>query len=481
MVTKKIFLFVLFLTGLTTMQASELSLALGTWDRGKDRNLYLYKVVCGRIEPVASYEMQKDNRFSFAFYPEKEDFYVIGNGGTLSNQDKYIFYFKPGDKLQLEVNDSTYRLTGENTPENKALARWHDNVLPLEWRSVYFSSKFSRVNNMGSTYVDFFPLLEEKATEAQSLNFTTGNKRFDTEFAQFRTYDLLRYAWLLILTPRTAHPDPDDYPDFYRNNLMEKYAKTADLLNYPFGAKMIVSGYYVQDKLVPRKDKVSEEDLAKMTLPEQLSYRNKERDNTIARIANDTLKGEYALIFAGLIKTYDQYEPFIDEYGKYMLLEDQKARESDIKTRLLKVKPVQKAVNFSGTDLNDKTVSLSDFKGKVVVVDIWATWCGPCKKEIPFLKAMEKEYHGKDVVFLSISVDELKNKQVWKSFVEKSELTGVQLFGGKGLQSDVAKFYNVVAIPRFLVFDKRGELASGDAPRPSDPELAKLVDSLLKK
>ena len=71
--------------------------------------------------------------------------------------------------------------------------------------------------------------------------------------------------------------------------------------------------------------------------------------------------------------------------------------------------------------------SLSDYKGKVVVVDVWATWCGPCVKEMPFFKKLKDEFEGKEVVFMGVSVDE--NKFKWEAYMKKQGLTGVQLWG----------------------------------------------------
>ena len=130
--------------------------------------------------------------------------------------------------------------------------------------------------------------------------------------------------------------------------------------------------------------------------------------------------------------------------------------------------------------------SLSDFKGKYVYVDVWATWCGPCKREIPSLKKVEKQYHGKDIAFVSISVDAPKRHDgsadkayaAWKKMVTEKELGGVQLIADKDYESDFMKGYKVRGIPRFILIDPDGNIVSPDAPRPSNPKLIELFDSL---
>lgn len=126
------------------------------------------------------------------------------------------------------------------------------------------------------------------------------------------------------------------------------------------------------------------------------------------------------------------------------------------------------------------TSSLADFKGKYVYIDVWATWCGPCRKEIPYLKQVEEQYHDKNIVFVSISVDKEKDHGKWKSMVKKEELGGVQLIADKDWKSDFIMAYGIRSIPRFILIDPQGKIVRSDAPRPSDPKLKKLLDKLLK-
>lgn len=131
--------------------------------------------------------------------------------------------------------------------------------------------------------------------------------------------------------------------------------------------------------------------------------------------------------------------------------------------------------NFKG----GKT-KLEDLRGKYVYIDVWATWCGPCIAEIPSLKKIEEKYHGKNIVFVGISVDTDKDHEKWQKFVTTKELAGVQLFADKNWNSDFIKAYGINAIPRFLLIDPAGKVVKADAPRPSSPKLVELLDQLLK-
>jgi thiol-disulfide isomerase/thioredoxin len=129
--------------------------------------------------------------------------------------------------------------------------------------------------------------------------------------------------------------------------------------------------------------------------------------------------------------------------------------------------------NFKG----GKT-SLTDLKGKFVYIDVWATWCAPCKAEIPALKALEKEYMGKKIQFVSISVDKPEAYEAWKKMVATEQLGGIQLYADNNFESQFILDYGINAIPRFILIDGEGNIVDADAPRPSDPKIKELFTEL---
>lgn len=133
------------------------------------------------------------------------------------------------------------------------------------------------------------------------------------------------------------------------------------------------------------------------------------------------------------------------------------------------------------------TSSLSDFKGKYVYIDVWATWCGPCKVEIPFLKKLEEEFHGKNIEFISVSIDDdrthkgswdLANSD-WKAFVAEKELGGVQVWAPAGWKSKFITDYKINGIPRFILVDPDGNIINASAPRPSNPKLREMLQEMI--
>lgn len=138
------------------------------------------------------------------------------------------------------------------------------------------------------------------------------------------------------------------------------------------------------------------------------------------------------------------------------------------------------APSFELLDQNDQKVKLEDFKGKYVFIDFWATWCKPCIAEIPSLKKVEEKFKDKNIVFLSISIDEHKDVAKWKKFLTDKDLHGTQLIVEAGGRSEVTKEYMIQSIPRFVLIDTEGFLVDINAPRPSDSKLTKMLNKLDK-
>lgn len=147
-----------------------------------------------------------------------------------------------------------------------------------------------------------------------------------------------------------------------------------------------------------------------------------------------------------------------------------------------KGKPSPKFENY--VDFKGGKKSLDSFKGKYVYIDVWATWCGPCIREIPSLKSIEKEFHKKNIEFVSISTDESRRnggsweaaEKKWRDFVKEKQMSGVQLWSGQDYSFQQA--YQISGIPRFILIDPKGNIVDANAPRPSDPRLKTLLQSL---
>lgn len=147
----------------------------------------------------------------------------------------------------------------------------------------------------------------------------------------------------------------------------------------------------------------------------------------------------------------------------------------------LDIKPMKdkrRAPNISLESLKGDRVELKSFKGKVVFLNFWSTWCGPCKEEMPSMEALYQEFKDKDFVFLTISVDYEGLKPV-KEFIEKHRYTFPVLIDQKGETLDL---FDVKGIPTTFIIDKQG-LMLGKAIGPRNwksPEVVTLLNQLIK-
>lgn len=124
-------------------------------------------------------------------------------------------------------------------------------------------------------------------------------------------------------------------------------------------------------------------------------------------------------------------------------------------------------------DSEGKEHTFEEFKGYYVYIDIWASWCVPCCKEIPHLQKLEKELRNPAVKFLSISID--RNEKSWKKKIAEMDLQGNQWLNKN---NEISSRLNITAIPRFLLYDKDGQLINIDAFRPSNPQTKEMLEKL---
>lgn len=125
----------------------------------------------------------------------------------------------------------------------------------------------------------------------------------------------------------------------------------------------------------------------------------------------------------------------------------------------------------NAADLNSLAAALETFKGKKLYIDVWATWCGPCKKEFEYKEALKKLLSDQGYEILYVSIDEADRTESWKGMIKYYKLEGHHLLANEALTKDLRRIYNEngsISIPWYLIVNQKGELVVKDAARPSD-------------
>lgn len=417
----------------------------------------LYSVANGDAIAHSKVAVAKDGTFGFCFTPEYSGLYRIGERNSPTR-----LYITPGKQTSIELNETGMTILNPKDKENLKIAEWNNIINPLK-----------SANNLGviQTYKDIFPILPdvEKQTNDFVAKTKTGNPTFDKFVKGMAKAEFEYELYHFLFMPRTMHPKFEEQPEIYKRMSSGTHFTSTEVLQYDFGMSALAS--YIQYIFTIKAN-------------EGIKYSPELNEKlTIENVKNDTLIGWY-FINNRIVraKAYDQnYRDMAEKYKPYILTDVQKKKVHDFELTIRSFGDGEQAMNFEGKTVDGKSVSLSDFKGKVVLVDVWATWCGPCKKEIPDLKKLEEEMKGQDVVFISYSIDEAKDHDKWVKMIDDMKLGGIQLFGPAAWKSPICTNYKITGIPRFMVFGKKGQIVTIDSPRPSNPDLKILLEKQIKQ
>jgi thiol-disulfide isomerase/thioredoxin len=434
-----------FCNFLYAQQASDIN---GLLETSALKTIVLYRIDDGKPIQIASSEPDEQQRFAFKFWPKEEALYAIGSANPSKLNAIYKVYFKPGDHLNLAIQEDGYRLLGKNTRENEQLYQLYQAMYPLKEKSLNVKSM--------STYNDFFPALQQFLDREGEIRRwpKTDNKKFNAMFPLIMDYDLAFISLHYMFSARTVHPSKEEMIPYYSQM---DYGKLLgpDILKFPYGERF----------------------MNMLVMQQSLDGKHNTLSDRLVLIADSKVKGEFLAGQLNSLRSYAEYEKVMEAYQDLLVTNSQKERAAAVALKLVDTKGGSAAINFSFADVNGNRTTLRDLKGKVVLLDLWATWCIPCKQEEPYWDKLNEWYAGKDVAFVGISVD--KDKAAWEKHLKEKQLKGIQLHAGPG--NNISLAYKVNGIPRYILIDKKGNLIADDGPRPSNENLKKLLDTWLAK
>jgi thiol-disulfide isomerase/thioredoxin len=436
----------------------------------------LNRVVDGVTEPVAGFILDRNSfRFSFALPVKEEGFYTISS----VRWNKRI-YLKPNDTLELDIDGkSGTALLVNSSPENQLHEKWQQLIAPVT--NYGYNRIMLATDTIGlEQYIAAYQQLQPSIATFIS-NATTTNQRFNQLLNQAMTIDKesapVRYLQILTTKRKkglfvSEARSFEDVPLFYQQFISNHKFNDAKALHVPEFISFVNLYAMLQEALLPTNKKQT------LTVDEKLKL-------MMDVIDNDTLKTIFLKekLSSIEINNLTEFRTTFEPYKQFAKTKAVKEKYNEVKAQFIGDTAFvgKSSYNFSLPDTSGKMVSMKDFKGKVVFIDVWATWCGPCKEQFPHMKTLEEEYKDNpNIVFVGISLDRQKDKEKWLAMIRKEKLVGVQLLDDIGLA--FGRKYEIVGIPRFLLIDKQGRWIEVRCPRPSSKEdLKRYIDQALQQ
>ena len=197
---------------------------------------------------------------------------------------------------------------------------------------------------------------------------------------------------------------------------------------------------------------------------------NNIKEEELAGYLVDDSMSEYIRYFGA-----EGVEEFLPLYQERVKNEKQKTAFFRSYEQYSRLEKGRKAPCFSLSDREGQRRDLSEWLGNYVYIDVWATWCGPCCRELPLFHKLKEEFKDEAVCFVSISID--ADEAAWRTKMEKEGLEGIQLRAGR--EDSFVNDYKISLIPRFILIDREGKIIDANMSRPSDAKTKETLTALL--
>lgn len=399
-----------------------------------------------------------DNQFSIEIPANTPQFFSLKYGKTWKE-----LFLAPGYALVISFDasdpENTFKIEGKGGIENTINDSVDFKLQHVDFRAIFslepetasrtIDSTFESISKYFNTIATSQPLdplfieYKDKAITYESLSLKTsyGTRKSMKDSAFFdylKNYDLEVEKYLCI-------------PQYYR--------LLSDVINYK-------ANKFLSDSEEENPDSPEIWLDAVLKQIEQIQSEKIKEYLTFSEINNHL--GYYGL------KNFEKYDSY---FKNHVTLSSYMNEYQKNYNKKLLIAPGQTAPDFTCADIDSNFYSLNDFKGKLVYIDFWATWCGPCRRELPEYIKLYNEYKDKNIVFVSISVDH--DKENWEKSVKEHLPEYISLHAKDAWNSDVSKSYQISGIPTFVLIDKDGKIIDSQAPRPSSDDIRPTLDKHL--
>lgn len=405
----------------------------------------IYTVENGKIQKDDSAVRieNSDGSYTFKLADTRPNIRFIG-----SPSQYFPVYISDNQNITIELANESLNIAGTVSPENRALIEWVSISRPV------YNNMITRIAGKDESQ-EFFERFAKMVNQAGTLiqNLNTGNAEFDAKFKRAIGYATDLYA--LSYRMNNSAITQKDLPEYYKTILTPGKFDDALVLDMPFGER-----YLALFKTYTYMDNGGSDMDVFMKLIGSPALRNK--------LLYDDLK--YLLSAYEMRRAIDNYAGDLDE-----------ANIEALKEKLSEIVALNNTdtQDFTFPDIDGNQISLSDFRGKVVLIDVWATWCGPCMYQLPYLLQLEEKFHNNpDLIVMGISVDKQKDYDKWAEMVRNGQVKGIQLFANN--DREFSNNYKIKGIPRFMIVGRDGKIVEYNSPRPSSPLLEELLKELLE-
>jgi thiol-disulfide isomerase/thioredoxin len=416
----------------------------------RSEKVTLFNVKGGSLNLISSQHVPGDSTFAFTISDASDGFYYLGLNDAWHSAFVKIYVTK-GSQAEVRINGYESDVSNVSNEAQQLIMNKWSRLLDA------FRSDFQKC----STNIDSLYLVISEYTE-KAKQFKTQINTNDATFNQLMgwTVDADMDDFLLSKHNMALHYTPE---------MLEKHPVYIALAEKTFDSSMYLClGNGMRVLSLYKSYKYG---LYRKLIADHFKFGMNLFDN-------NTLKGQILVdYFHQRNITGRDFSMMMDTYGKYIVTDYQKELIREYKKAKGKFEEGMESLDFKYADVNEKMHALSDYRGHVVLVDVWATWCAPCKAEIPHLEQLVEHFKNDDVVFISVSVD--KDQAKWEQFVKEKEMKGVQLIADKAFKSKIVSDYVINGVPRFMLFDKEGKIVSVNAARPSNPRLKKMIEEQL--
>ncbi|MFT7606925.1 MAG: thiol-disulfide isomerase/thioredoxin [Saprospiraceae bacterium] len=463
--------FFLFACQNTTLNSKPKKLAqkVSTTINGSISNANYPNIIIENMGEQQSAVIQK-GQFTVNLMLDESKIYTLSYGRRTSQ-----VFLKPGANLSLSTSSDQFSQVMDFTGD-------------LAVENTFLTEKFNKDRTAKSMKVNIYKLEEQEyiaALEESRNSSKTAFKNFKESnqldpFFSFLIETEIEYDWAV---DRLIYPK---YHSFYAQK--ENFDVGPVYFDFQRDLTIDDSGNMISPNFTTYISYYTDIEAGKIL---ENNEKLKATDNGLAKTKFDVINQSFKdsdikdFLLYNTLKTHIQYE---GANGTPALLEifnescNNQIFKNNIQTDYANWRGLETgnvAPTFAYTDIDGQLHDIADYKGKLIYVDVWATWCGPCKKELPFLEQLQEDHKGNDkILFTSISID--KDKGAWERMVKDQNMKGLQLFAEGEWRASIVRDYKISGIPRFLLIDEQGKIVSANAPRPSSERIKTTLATLLQ-